>query len=72
MKQLEILIMLSIFVISLILDINNLLSLVIFLLRRSFSFMIILCNSVYCKFRTEIEIFPVFFLSDEKEKGIIK
>lgn len=32
----------------------------------------ILCNSVYCKFRTEIEIFPVYFLSDEKEKGIIK
>lgn len=54
----------------LILDINNMLSVVIFLLRRLLTFLIILCNSVYYKFRTEIEIFPVYVLSDEKEKGI--
>lgn len=64
--------MLSIFVISLILDINNMLSIVNLFLRRPFNFLIILCNSVYYKFRTEIEIFPVYFLSDEKEKGIFK
>lgn len=64
--------MLSIFVISLIMDINNLLSIVIFLFKDTIQFPDILCNSVYYKFRTEIEIFPVYFLSDEKEKGIIK
>lgn len=64
--------MLSIFVIFLILDINNLLFIVIFFLRRLFNFLMILCNSVYCKFRIEIEIFLVYFLFDEKEKGIIK
>ena len=56
----------------LILDINNTLPIVIFFLRRPFSFLIILCNSVYYKLRAEIEIFPVYFLSDEKEKGFIK
>lgn len=48
------------------------LSIVNLFLRRPFNFLIILCNSVYYKFRTEIEIFPVYFLSDEKEKGIFK
>lgn len=52
--------MLSIFVISLlILDINNMLPIVIFFLRRPFNFLIILCNSVYYKLGAEIEIFPV-------------
>lgn len=48
------------------------LPIVIFFLRRPFNFLIILCNSVYYKLRAEIEIFPVYFLSDEKEKGFIK
>lgn len=56
----------------LILDINNTLPIVIFFLRRPFDFLIILCNSVYYKLRAEIEIFPVYFLSDEKEKGFVK
>lgn len=63
--------MLSVFVISLILDIDNLLSVVIFFLRRSFSFLIILCNSGYCKFRAEIEIFQYIFYLMKRRKVLL-